>query len=139
MCSVLPTAPTTQTRVPPSSSSSSSTPSTQGALASFDGGHGVRSMCSVLPTAPTTRTRVPPFLDTFLCGSVVEPPFLEQGQSMGRPWCSDAHPAECLNFRQGEQVSLTPPPIRLQQSATYDSAQCMETITGNGMSAEDRF
>ena len=43
---------------------------------------------------------------------------------MGRPWCSDAHPAECPNFRQGEQVSLTPPPIRSQRSAMDDSAWC---------------
>ena len=50
---------------------------------------------------------------------------------MGRPWCSDAHPAECPNFRQGEQVSLTPPPIRSQRSATYDSARCHHYTRGN--------
>ena len=65
-----------------------------------------------------------PVIVSILCRSVVEPPLLEQGQSMGCPWCSDAHPAECLNFQQGEQVSLTPPPICSQQSAMDDLAWC---------------
>ena len=80
-------------------------------------------MCSVLPTAPTTRTRVPPLTDTFLRGSVVEPPFLERGQAMGCPRCSNTHPEKCPNFRQGKQVSLAPSPVRSQRGTTDDSAR----------------